>query len=66
MKFLVDNAVSPQVAAKLVSLGFDAVHVRDQGLSAANLPAIAEDLQRGCIAVIEDTRLRIRPLPIVE
>ena len=123
MKFLVDNAVSPQVAAKLTSLGFDAAHVRDYGLSsatddvifdravadgrilistdtdfgtllalqrgtrpslillrrsgdrrpakqatviAANLPALAEDLQRGCIAVIEDARLRVRPLPISE
>ncbi|BAT71296.1 conserved hypothetical protein [Thermosulfidibacter takaii ABI70S6] len=34
-------------------------------LLARILPKIAEDLEKGCVVVIEDTRLRIRPLPIL-
>jgi predicted nuclease of predicted toxin-antitoxin system len=30
----------------------------------ANLPAIEASLQRGCVAVFEERRIRIRPLPI--
>lgn len=29
----------------------------------ANLPGIAQDLERGSIVVIEETRVRIRSLP---
>jgi predicted nuclease of predicted toxin-antitoxin system len=42
MKFLVDNALSPEVAHLLREAGHDAVHVRDYGLHAAEDPVILE------------------------
>jgi hypothetical protein len=38
--------------------------VRQAELLLANLSALTEALTRGCVAVIEDTRIRIRDLPI--
>lgn len=123
MRFLIDNALSPQLAAKLAAMGHDAIHVRDIGIASssdeviflraaaegrilvsadtdfgtllalrreiapsvillrrptdrrparqaaiilANLTNLAGSLQRGCIAVIEESRVRVRMLPIAD
>jgi len=42
VKFLIDNALSPEVASLLCKAGHDAVHVRDYGLHAAEDPVILE------------------------
>ena len=42
MRFLVDNALSPQVAVLLHQAGHDAVHVRDHGMSASHDAEIFE------------------------
>ena len=32
----------------------------------ANLDSIQEELEKGCVSVFEDRRIRLRPLPIVD
>lgn len=123
MRFLVDNALSLQVAHGLQRAGHDAVHVRDRGkqdapdeevfelawqegrilvsadtdfaailarrersnpslilfrrasqrrpeaqvaLLLANISNLTEELAAGCVAVLEETRVRVRRLPIRE
>lgn len=120
MKFLIDNALSPVLAAELRNAEHDAIHVRDLGLAAAddlviferaaaeeriilsadtdfgtllalrqsskpsvilfrlasrrtpkhqlellkaNFASLSDSLEQGCIAVIEDGRIRVRRLP---
>lgn len=57
MRFLVDNALSPQVAAGLQNAGHDAVHVRDIGLAAADdevLLDLAAETERVIISADSD------------
>jgi predicted nuclease of predicted toxin-antitoxin system len=42
VRFLIDNALSPEVARLLRDAGHDAAHVRDYGLHAAEDPVILE------------------------
>jgi len=42
VRFLIDNALSPELARLLTEAGHDAVHVRDYGLHAAEDPMILE------------------------
>jgi predicted nuclease of predicted toxin-antitoxin system len=120
VRFLVDNALSPLIAADLRQAGHNAVHIREIGLTSAadsliferaaaedrvlvsadadfgtllalrhsskpsvilfrlenrgtpshqsellrlNLASLQDSLQQGCIAVLEDRRVRVRYLP---
>lgn len=121
MKFLIDNALSPAIAARLAEAGHDAIHVREIDMATAtderifaraaaeqrilvsadtdfgtllaasetnrpsyilfrrrtghwpeqqaallllNLPGIKADLAEGAMVVFDETRIRVRQLPI--
>lgn len=50
MRFLLDESLSPRVAAILNAAGHDAVHARDHGLTSATDPLVLQ-------AAVEDTRV---------
>ena len=58
MRLLIDNALSPQVAAGLTAAGEDALHVRDIGLQHADDEVILEAARtRGRTLVSADADL---------
>jgi predicted nuclease of predicted toxin-antitoxin system len=56
VRFLIDNALSPQLARQLSEAGHDAVHVRDLGIQHVSDEEIFERAERdGRVVVSADT-----------
>ena len=62
MRFLADMGVAMRVVEWLRSQGHDAVHLRE----GAVLSTSGDALNRGAILIVEETRHRIRYLPVRE
>lgn len=56
MRFLLDNNLSPRLAASLTSLGHDATHVSDFGLGEATDDVVlAKAIEQGAVLISADT-----------
>lgn len=70
MRFLVDMALSPGTVKFLQALGHKAIRANELGMAkskpllSSSLPRIKDFLDRGAIVVIQESRIRIRQLPI--
>jgi hypothetical protein len=72
MRFLADAGISPRTVEFLRSRGHDAVHVRERAERADSVnrrleAVLAEQagvLEAGALILVEDTRYRVRRLPI--
>jgi len=66
VRLLIDHALSPRLAEGLREHGHKAVHVRDYDMQTEAGPALEKELSEGCVAVIQEARVRIRALPITD
>ena len=57
---------TPRPSVILFRLSTQRHHDHQLRLLLANLGDLSADLDRGCIAVFEDMRIRVRPLPITD
>jgi len=76
MRFLADMPISRSTTTHLQSKGHDAVHLLDLGLERAdrpitisnlldkNLSKTAPELEKGAIAIFEESRVRLLKLPL--
>jgi hypothetical protein len=77
MKFLADAGISPRTVEFLRASGHDAIHVRELDMQRASDAQILErcriaavlterttELESGTLILVEETRYRVRTLPI--
>jgi len=71
LRFLIDNALPPRLAELLVSLGYDAIHVRAYGMQAASDQAIltrarAREEDRIVVSAKDYVGMLLPVLPLLE